>query len=213
MVLSNKETTVSYRCPVCGSTVTSIVGIFSLTADMIRLKCPCGGSHMEIVYTKDKKLRLTVPCLLCPKPHNFLVSSSMFFERDLFALPCSYSGIDVCYIGRQDKVADAMEESGKELLRMLGDTSLDRLARARDSERHELTDPQVLEIVLYVIHDLADEGKVKCRCGDGCGDYDVEIDDDHLTVRCKDCGAAAVIGTASVTAANDFLSCDELILR
>ena len=58
MVLDKKETTVAYRCPQCGSWVASIVGVFSLTADMLRLKCPCGESELTIVNTNDKKIRL-----------------------------------------------------------------------------------------------------------------------------------------------------------
>lgn len=211
MILDKKETTVSYRCPECGASVTSMVGIFALTADMIRLKCPCGGSELEIVYTKDKKIRLSVPCFMCPSPHRYVISASMFFDRDLFALPCSYSGVDICFIGKQDKVADAMKESEKELLELLGGTSFEDLSKAR-GERVELSDPQVLEIVMYVIRDLADEGKVKCDC-DGAGDYDVEIFDDHLTVTCKHCGCHADVPTTSVVAANDFLACDELVLK
>jgi len=69
MILDKKETTVAYRCPDCGAVVMSLVGIFTLTADMIRLKCPCGNSQLEIIYTKEKKVRLNVPCFLCPTPH------------------------------------------------------------------------------------------------------------------------------------------------
>ena len=56
MVLTPKETTVAYRCPECGALVMSMVGVFTLTADMMRLKCPCEGSALEIIYTKDKFL-------------------------------------------------------------------------------------------------------------------------------------------------------------
>ena len=94
MVLNQKGTAVSYRCPECGTWVTSIVGVFSLTADMLRLKCPCKGSEMTLLYAKDKKIRLTVPCFLCPQPHSFTVSSQLFFDKDLFALPCAYSARD-----------------------------------------------------------------------------------------------------------------------
>ena len=166
MVLNQKETTVAYRCPECGATVMSLVGIFTLTADMIRLKCPCGQSELEIVYTKDKKVRLNVPCFLCPTPHSYLISSGMFFEKDLFALPCSYSGIDVCFIGKKNRVQEALKKSEEELMEMLGDTSFEELAEHR-GESGELTDPQVLDIVLYVVRDLADEGKILCSCPDG----------------------------------------------
>ena len=39
-----------------------------------------------------------------------------------------------------------------------------------------MTDPQVLEIVLFVVRDLDEEGKIKCRCGEGEErEYDAEI--------------------------------------
>ena len=41
MVLKEKHTTVAYRCPFCGSGVMSAVGLFGLSADMVKLKCPC----------------------------------------------------------------------------------------------------------------------------------------------------------------------------
>ena len=70
----------------------------------------------------------------------------------------------------------------------------------------------MLDIVLYVIRELAEEGLIKCNCPDD-GDYDVEIHDDHVTVLCKKCGSKKEIQTGSVLAANDFLASDELVLK
>lgn len=84
MVLNEKKTTVAYRCPECGAVVRSMFGAFSLGADMLRLKCPCGGSDMTLVYTKEKKIRLMVPCFICPQPHSFTVSAQMFFGRGAY---------------------------------------------------------------------------------------------------------------------------------
>lgn len=213
MVLNQKETTVAYRCPECGASVMSMVGIFTLTADMIRLKCPCGQSELEIVYTRDKKVRLNVPCFLCPSPHSYLISSQMFFDKELFALPCGYSGLDICFVGQKDKVQAAMKAADEELAELLGDTSFEQLSSQRHSEGgQDLTDPQVLDIVMYVIRDLADEGKILCSCPDG-GDYEAEILDDCIHVRCKQCGDHTDIPLGGLTAANDFLGCEELDLR
>lgn len=212
MVLDKKETTVAYRCPVCGASVMSMVGIFALTADMIRLKCPCGCSTLELVYTKDKKVRLNVPCFLCPTPHSYLISAQLFFDRELFTLPCSYSGIDICFIGKQNKVAEAMEKSEKELHEMLGDTSFEELTENTGKESIELTDPQVLDIIMYVVRELADEGAISCGCEDD-GDYNVEIHDDHVTLSCSKCGRSLDIPISSLSAANDFLGCDKIELK
>ncbi len=211
MVLDKKETTVAYRCPACGSSVMSMVGIFALTADLIKLKCPCGESELELVYTRDKKIKLNVPCLFCPTPHSYTISSQMFFERDIFAIPCNYSGIDICFVGSKDKVQEAMKKSEKELLEMLGDNSFEDLADVR-GENLEPNDPQVLDIVLYTVRELAEEGAIECGC-DGDGEYGIEIYDDHVKVCCTKCGHYLNIPTTSLIKANDFLESDKLVLN
>ena len=89
MVLESKQTTIAYRCPKCGAGVMSVVGLFSLSGDMVKLKCTCGESEMQAVLRReDKQIRLTVPCIFCNKPHTYNVSESLFFGKEIFLLPC-----------------------------------------------------------------------------------------------------------------------------
>ena len=210
MVIDKTDATVAYRCPGCGMTVKSVVGIFSLTADAVTLKCPCGGSKMDIQYTKDRKVRLTVPCFLCPNPHSYTLSRSVFTGDGAVGLTCPYSGVEICFIGDGDDVSRRIEESDRELAELLGDADPADLGKLNEGER-TLTDPQVLEIVTYVVHELRDEGKLFCGCEDG-GDYEVEIGDDSVTVRCKKCGRSATVPATSVTDAHAFLNADSLTL-
>ena len=74
MVIDQKQTTVAYRCPECGAGVISVVGLFALSADMVKLKCTCGKSEMQVVYRRDEgQMRVNIPCIFCNKPHNFNV--------------------------------------------------------------------------------------------------------------------------------------------
>jgi len=213
MVLEHKQTTVAYRCPECGAIVMSMVGIFALTADMIRLKCPCGGSEMEIIYTRDRKVRMNVPCFLCPTPHSYMISSTIFFDKEIFRLPCSYSGVDICFIGKQEQVQKAIEDADKELTEMLGGTSFEELTQNR-GENLELSDPQVADVILYVVRELADEGCIRCNClNPEEGDYEVEIHENFIRVICKNCGAKKDISIQSTLQAQDFLESEELILE
>ncbi len=242
MVLNQKQTTIAYRCPVCGMGVVSMVGVFALSGDMLKLKCTCGESELIIVYTKDKKLRLTVPCIICPKPHGFTVSSSVFFGKDIFTLPCPLSGIDICFIGKPEQVEKAMNESEKELIAMLTEAGLDDFnsfdedgtpdeedekdaaaigqanlnALRKHTSPNEISfDPQLLETVMFVIRDLHDEGKISCGCGIGCGDYSVNISEDgeKVIVSCDKCGAKVEIPAASTLAVNQFVHTDFLELK
>ena len=49
MILEPKKTTVAYRCPECGAGVLSVVDIFALSANRVKLKCDCGKSEMDVV--------------------------------------------------------------------------------------------------------------------------------------------------------------------
>ncbi len=209
MILKQKETTVSYRCPTCGAAVTSMVGAFSLGGDMFRLKCPCGESALTVTYASDGRMTFSVPCFLCPNPHTFTLTSDMFFSRELFAYSCPYSGIDICFTGTGEKVKSAMDASTRELEKMLEDVSIEQLSNAG---KEKLTDPQVLDIVTFVIQDLQNEGHIHCYCENG-GDYHVEIEDDHVLVLCKKCGAMRRVPTDSTLSAHAFLTCDDLFLE
>lgn len=209
MILENKMTTVAYRCPSCGQTVKSMIGAFTLGGDLLRLKCPCGASSMTVERCRDKKIRLTIPCFLCPRPHVYTVSDSIFFGRDVFAYPCSYTGVDVGFSGGADNVDEALKESDLALEEMLGDSAFEDVSCAK--EDNVFDDPQILDIVLYVIGDLAEEGKIHCGCEDR-GEYEVSVGADSVTVKCKKCGRSVEIPAGSTLAANAFLHTDEITL-
>ncbi|MBQ8849330.1 MAG: hypothetical protein IJ011_03235 [Clostridia bacterium] len=212
MVLENKQTTVAYRCPHCGAGVMSIVGIFNLTADMLKLKCSCGHSEMTVVYNKDGRVRFTVPCMLCPTPHNFTVSSSIFFGKELFVLPCPYSDINICMMGDTNHVKAELSRTELELMDMLEKSGLESFDELHGEQY--LSDPQVAEIVTYVIKELDEEGKIYCRCeADEEKEYDAEIRQDGILVTCKKCGASKLIKADSLISANDFLNADSLELE
>ena len=211
MLLNQKQTTLAYRCPACGGVVTSMVGAFSLSGNMFRLKCDCGGSHMTVEKTNDGKMRLIVPCLVCATPHSYIVSNKVFFDSDIFVIGCSMSGVDICFFGKEKELSEAIIRSNNELIELVGEGNLSSIQNM-EKDRSALSDPQIVDIVKYVINELAEENAIYCDCKDG-GDYVSEIYDEHITVRCTKCGCHADIETSSVIKAHDFLETDSLTLK
>ena len=164
---------------------------------------------MRIEKKKDKKIRLTVPCFLCPRPHIYTVSENVFYGRDIFAYPCSYTGVDIGFSGELEKVEAAIKESDLMLEEVLGDTSFEDVSCA--SKESVFDDPQILDIILFVVGDLAEEGKIHCGC-EGRGDYEVGVDGENVTIKCKKCGRSVAIPAGSTLAANAFLHTDEITL-
>ena len=214
MVLETKQTTVAYRCPHCGNGVISAVNPFLLKGAMLRLKCDCGESFLEIQPTTDGKFRLSVPCILCPTPHYFTVSENLFYNKDLFALPCPYTDLNVCVMGELNHVKAELSRTELALMDLMEEHGIENFDRFH-SDEEALPDPQILEIVMFVIHDLDAEGKIYCRCDptDNERSYDAEVREDGILVRCRKCGAERLIPTDSRLGAHAFLNADSLHLE
>ena len=205
----------------------SAVGMFSLAADMVKLKCTCGHSELEMVYSKDGKIRLKVPCLICPNGHSYTVSRNIFFGRDVFVLPCPVSDINICFMGSVDHVKFELSRTELELLQILEENGVDSFSALHGEKEELLSDPQITEIVMFVIHDLEAENKIYCKCNPApegkvapvADDaqpervYDAEIVEDGIKVSCPECGASRVIPTDGLLSAHAFLNADALYLE
>lgn len=213
MIIDAKQTAVAYRCPACGNGVMSVVGVFSLSGDMIKLKCECGKSEMLILRSQDKKIRLTVPCLVCPKPHLYTLAQSLIFSRDVLAFSCPYSGLDICFVGEKDAVTAAMQKADEELYRVMQEAGIENFEGFQQTQHEEewLGDPQIYDIVNFMISDLAADQKITCACEHG-GSYTFSIDEEGLFVYCVKCGAGRAYQLKNITDAQEFLNIDRIDL-
>ncbi len=218
MVLEQKKTTVAYRCPHCGAGVLSMVDVFALGADMVKLKCDCGKSEMSIIRQGDGKIRLSVPCILCPKPHSFLLNPAIFFGKDSFFLQCPYSDINICFLGETNLVKAELARTELELLDIMEKNGINDFS-ALHEDGGELPDPEIQQIVLFVLGELEAENKIHCKCppqehnDSEEGKYDIEITNDGILVSCPDCGAKRLISTDNYLDAHSFLYVDDLFLE
>ena len=214
MVLETKQTTLAYRCPHCGNGVISAVNPFLLKGSMLRLKCDCGESFLEIQPTTDHKFRLTVPCILCPTPHHFTVSENLFYDKELFVLPCPYTDLNIGMMGEINHVKAELSRTELELMDLMEEHGVQSFSALHKQAAETVSDPQVQEIVLFVIRDLDEEGKIFCKCpSDVEHAYDAEILSEGVRVSCQKCGATKILPTNSMTEAHEFLNCDALYLE
>jgi len=168
MVL-DKQTTAAYHCPACGMAVMSLVNIFSMSGNILKLKCACGDSALEMHITKDGKVRVQAPCIVCPSPHSYVISSKSLFEKDVFELSCALIGVGICFFGKKNSVLAALKESEAELMDIFaehGDVEEDDGAKReteddpRDGVGPLLRDGGVMERVLRILTDLLGRGAV-----------------------------------------------------
>ena len=116
-------------------------------------------------------------------------------------------------MGEINQVKAELARTELELLDMMEENGVADFEALHRREEEALSDPQIMDVVRFVIYDLREEHKIICLCEDGDGDYEVEMLEDAVRVKCKKCGASRVIATDSYLGAHAFLDCDSLYLE
>ena len=215
MVLQPKQRNIAYRCPECGVATVGLVGKFALHANMLRLKCSCpDASSLDVTLTGDGKIRLSVPCLFCKQNHSYVVSESLFFDKDKFMLNCPYSGMDIAFIGDEETIGGELERTEKELNMLMASLEAEELSDIQPQEMNEaeiLPDPAVYDTLRFVVKDLEAEGNVHCPCGEG--PYDLRFMEGGIQVFCENCGASHDFKVTSPTIAEEYISLSSITLK
>ena len=216
MILESKSTTIAFRCPICGQAILSGVNLFRLSGDMLRLRCPDCDSALTIQRTNDRKFRLSVPCMFCPKPHSFVLSGGTIFGNDLFSLPCGLAGMNILYMGKEEQVKEALEKDDALLDELFEEEDREQLSRLHAADRsEEPVDPGVEQVVRFLLCELEDEGKISCFC-DGKEElplYDFQILSERVRIFCHCCNADTYLPLRSEADAEDFIRTDSLELK
>ncbi|MBR2467353.1 MAG: hypothetical protein IKB38_10550 [Clostridia bacterium] len=211
-----KERHIAYRCPECGAATVGLIGKFTQSANMIRLKCTCEkSSALDLNLTGDGKVKLSVPCLLCKQNHTYTVSEGILLERDSFSLSCPYSGFDIAFVSDSETVSAELERTERELDVMIKGfeaESLEDLQPKDMTEEEILPDPAVYDTIRFVVKDLEAEGKVSCPCGKGEG-YELRFADGGIDVYCPECGASKLLEARSAGISEEYLELDSLELK
>lgn len=185
MILEPKKIATAYRCAECGNTIFGMTGALALTGDLIKLKCTCKKTEMQIKNAGDGKVRISMPCVFCQKDHSFVISKSILLSRDLFTYPCPYTGIDICFFGTEDNVSKAVEESDKSLSELLSQEEFDELS---DMEKSGSEGDDVIRFnIKYVLKELLEDNAVTCGCKD-TGKYEIYDLDSSVVIECEKCG-------------------------
>ena len=213
-MIANLQTHIAYRCPDCGTVIYGFVGKFALSANLLRIKCSCGHSALDINITNDGKIRISAPCLFCKQNHNFVVSQNIFFGRDAFLLNCPYANMDICFIGSKEKIDEEIARSEKELGRLLANLEAESIKDVQPTDMEEeeiLPDPTVYDMIRFLTKELEEDGKIDCPCHSGR--YELRFCAEGIEVFCTECGASHVFNTSAVSASEEYITIDSLTLE
>lgn len=211
--MPTRRTQIAYRCPDCAVATVGFLGGLSSVSDMLRLKCSCGESALDIKKQGDGKINLSVPCVYCKSNHSYVVSPEIMQRDELTKFSCPYSGMGIAFIGDESAVSGEVENSANELSRIMASLEAEAVSDIQPQDVGEDSmppDPAIYDTLNFVLRDLEAEGAVHCPCGEG--EYDLRFTDDGMQVWCKKCGATYDFYARSVSVAEEYLSIDSITL-
>lgn len=209
-----KRTQIAYRCPECAVMTVGFLGGLSSVSDMLRLKCSCGDSSLDIKKQPDGKINLSAPCVYCKSNHSYVVSPEIMIRDELTRFNCPYSGMGIVFIGNEDDVKAQTEQSAEELSRIMTSLEAEDVSDIQPEDVDEdaaAPDPAIFDTFNFLLRDLESEGAVKCPCPDG--EYDLRFTDEGMQIHCKRCGASRDFYAKTAAAAEEYLTLDEIILK
>ena len=209
-----RRTQIAYRCPDCAVATVGFLGGLGAVSDMLRLKCSCGESALDIKKQSDGKVNLSVPCVYCKSNHSFVVAPEIIMRDEPTKFSCPYSGMGIAFIGDEDSVAKEVETSAEELARIMTSLEAETVSDIQPQDVGEDSvppDPAIYDTLNFVLRDLEAEDAVHCPCDNGS--YDLRFTDDGMQVWCKNCGATYDFFARSVSVAEEYLTIDSITLK
>lgn len=207
-----QTTTIAFICPACGRSVIKEINIFSLSGGL-DIPCNC-GEKLSVKVTAERKIHLSVPCIACPESHTTRLSSGSFFQRDIFTIQCPYTALDICFIGKKDKVEKALLDH-REYLEENFSQQQDR--EIEDDVLKEMYDhyqnPMVMNDVLLILRDFVTDNAVKCDCSDNREKLGIEIARDYVKLTCSCCHKSRQIRAVTENDVTYLCELDQIELK
>lgn len=212
--MNKTKTQIAYRCPECGMATVGFFGGFAGVSDMLRLRCKCNASSLEIKKQREEKLRLSVPCVYCKSSHSYTFADSISKREEITKISCPYANMDIAFIGDAEDVSRELERTALELERVIKSFEGEELSdiQPKDADEDETSsDPAVFDAINFLVRDLEDDGGVSCPCKQG--PYSLRFCDEGIQVYCEACGASYTFYARTATAAENYLGYSEIVLK
>ena len=157
-----KRNQIAFRCHGCGTMTVGFLGGIAKLSDMLRLKCECGESALEIKKQDEGKLCLSVPCVYCKSEHRYTIPATMTAREAGVKLPCPFSGIDILFIADEKEMPALIEESERNLSRVLVSFEAEDIEDIQPQdigEAESSPDPDLFTTLNFLVRELDEEAE------------------------------------------------------
>ena len=204
---------IAYRCPECATATLGFLGGLRKASDMLRLRCGCNESALEIKPESEGKVRIDVPCVYCKDNHSYVVSADILLRDEPTCLPCPASHHDILFIASENDMHKELERSANELSVVMASFEADDVKDIQPSDVGEADaapDPAIYDVLNFVMRDLEDAGALSCPCSKG--PYSLRFTDCGAEIYCESCGASYEFHAKTGAMAESYLTVDKITL-
>ncbi|MDK2811277.1 MAG: hypothetical protein PWR27_1986 [Petroclostridium sp.] len=200
-MIVNWLNTIAYKCPVCGLIEFNYISIFDFSGKKeYTIECNCGQSFVKIVTRDNREYTIIIPCIACNKVHSYVVNYKALWTKEIINFKCSKTKIELCFIGNDDAVRQALDRYEMQMDKLMNDIGYDNY----------FINSTVMLHTIDKVHDIAEEGNLFCQCGN----YDIElqIHYDRIELMCSKCFTYEVIKACTNQDLKQTLKRDSIIL-
>lgn len=170
---------ITYICPLCSEINEADINSFEIDdAEFLCADSLCKEECVNISRLGEK-LKFEINCPVCGNIHNYKISYSTFFLKELFTLSCPETGIKIFFSGDTEKVNSAVKENNEkisQIANLINDSS---------------SDLEIFYETIDLLYEYLKENKVLCSCGST--KIVPDVNEQSIILVCETCGKEAKI--------------------
>ena len=176
------EASLALYCPHCGKLYMHHFTRFNLPGAVGReLLCSCGQVQATIASVNRRQYLLNTPCVLCGTSHKVFIDARRFWRSEADKLYCPEENVELGLFGDRRIIEETFAKHKHEFDRLLEE----------DYDGENIDNPQVMFEIFNRVYDLAEQGKIICRCGRQA--IDAEMFSDTIELHCRQCGSRQIV--------------------
>ena len=181
-MLVSTERKIALRCPLCGRLDFHQLSLFEFSGHTsVRIQCQCGFQKL-IINSKDyQDFFLQMTCLICEEVHIHRLKRHELFEQQLSIIRCTETGQEVGYIGVEASLDHIIKQKQDDVNSIINDLGFEDY----------FTNPQVMFEILNLVHQISDDNKLSCSCGNN--QIEIDVFPEKLELRCPYCQSIHII--------------------
>jgi hypothetical protein len=181
-LLVTTQRSFALRCPLCGRLEFHQLSLFAFAGfSPVKINCQCGFVKLTITTKNYKDFLLQISCLFCDTIHMLKYSFHELWETPVGMIRCPETGQELGYIGDFDVLDRIIRRKQNDIDSIFNNFGFDDY----------FTNPQVMFEILNHLHQIAEDDRLFCSCGNN--NIVIDVFPEKLELQCPKCQSLHII--------------------